>query len=100
MTTATRFTTADDLFQITDDRFRYELVKGILKKISPAGKKHGKIAMRIAGPLQLFVQVNRLGEVYAAETGFKIAINPDTVRAPDASFMSKERAEQNGAAGC
>jgi Uma2 family endonuclease len=34
--------------------------------------------------------------VYAAETGFKLASNPDHVRAPDAAFIRRERLEQLG----
>jgi Uma2 family endonuclease len=32
-----------------------------------------------------------LGETYAAETGFLLRRSPDTVRAPDAAFVSHER---------
>src|SRR5262249_24344439 len=42
------------------------------------------------------VEGNYLGAVYAAETGFLIASNPDTVRAPDAAFVSKDRLETTG----
>lgn len=34
---------------------------------------------------------NSLGKVCAAETGFRIGSNPDTVRAPDAAFVSQAR---------
>lgn len=37
------------------------------------------------------VRAQRLGKVYAAGTGFLIATNPDTVRAPDVSFVRQER---------
>ncbi|MDQ1557424.1 MAG: hypothetical protein QOD32_484 [Pyrinomonadaceae bacterium] len=52
--------------------------------------------MRLAIPLGKFVAENKLGEVYAAETGFKLKTNPDTVRAPDVSFIRQERVEQVG----
>ena len=39
---------------------------------------------------------NGLGKVYAAETGFYTQRNPDTVRAPDAMFVSNERVAQIG----
>ncbi len=44
-------------------------------------------------PLSLgqHVTAHKLGEVYAAETGFKLASNPDHVRAPDAAFVGRER---------
>ena len=37
-----------------------------------------------------------MGRVYAAETGFKIASDPDTVRAPDAAFVGRECLEKVG----
>ena len=41
--------------------------------------------------LATHVENHDLGRAYAAETGFKIAASPDTVRAPDACFVSHER---------
>jgi Uma2 family endonuclease len=96
MATVAQQMTAEDLFKMPHDGFRYELVKGILRKMSPSGKKHGKIAMKIAAPLAHYVQERSLGEVYAAETGFKIASDPDTVRAPDVAFVLQKRAEAIG----
>lgn len=34
-----------------------------------------------------------MGDVFAQDTGFKIEPNPDTVRAPDVAFLSRERAK-------
>jgi Uma2 family endonuclease len=56
-----------------------------------AGHVHGRIAARIAGRLFAFVEANRLGVTYAAETGFMLRRAPDTVRAPDAAFVSSAR---------
>jgi len=52
--------------------------------------------MRLAIPLGQYVADHRLGEVYAAETGFKLKTNPDTVRAPDVSFIRQERVDEIG----
>src|SRR5262249_43983784 len=49
--------------------------------------------MRIAAPLAQFVWQKKLGEVFAAETGFKLTSNPDTVLAPDISFVNAARAK-------
>ena len=57
----------------------------------PAGGKHGSVAMRVGSLLSVHVRANDLGEVFAAETGFILRRNPDTVRAPDASFIAKDR---------
>jgi Uma2 family endonuclease len=96
MSTTTQLVTAEELLSLPDDGFRYELVEGELRRMSPAGHNHGRIAMRLAVPLGKFVAENKLGEVYAAETGFKLKSNPDTVRAPDVSFIRRERVEEIG----
>jgi Uma2 family endonuclease len=94
MTTAIQLFTADDLLRMPDDGFRYELLRGELKKMAPASHQHGRIIVNITTPLDQHVRSNNLGTVYAAETGFKIRTNPDTVRAPDVAFVSRERIEK------
>ncbi len=59
--------------------------------MSPAGFEHGWIAMNIGASLSDFVKENALGMVTGAETGFYIARDPDTVRAPDVGFICTER---------
>src|SRR5262245_17634313 len=84
--------TADELLAMPYDGFHhYELVKGELIEMSPAGADHGDVAMEIGSRLREFVRTRRLGKVYAAETGFLITRNPDTVRAPDAGFVAANR---------
>jgi len=42
------------------------------------------------------ISKRQAGRGFAAETGFLLARNPDTVRAPDAAFVTRERAERVG----
>jgi Uma2 family endonuclease len=79
-----------------DDGFRYELVRGELRKTSPAGQKHGRIAIKVSTSLDNHVTLNKLGAIYAAETGFLISSDPDTVRAPDVAFVSQKRLDEVG----
>lgn len=44
-------------------------------------------------PLALAIGRLGLGEVFAAETGFRISRMPDTIRAPDFAFLRGERWE-------
>ena len=97
--TITDLITADELLQMKDDGFRYELSRGELIKMSPAGHHHGRIALNFTTPLDQFVRANQLGAVYATGTGFKLAENPDVVRAPDAAFIRRERVEEVGQTG-
>ena len=64
--------------------------------MSPAGHTHGKVAARVTARMGSFVEEKQLGEVYAAETGFKIRQDPDTVRAPDVAFVSADRLKDAG----
>lgn len=88
--------TAEELLRLPDDGKRRELVRGELREMAPAGNEHGYIASEILGELRNYVKANDLGRTYTAETGFKIASDPDTVRAPDAAFVSRERLEEVG----
>ena len=96
MSTEVQLMTADELLALPRGEFRYELVNGELKKMSPAGQKHGRIIVRLTEPLAKHVRDHKLGQVYAAETGFKLKSNPDTVRAADIAFVRKERLELLG----
>jgi Uma2 family endonuclease len=90
-TVTTQLMAADELLAMPADGYRYELVKGELRQMPPAGEEHGDAAMNIGSPLHQHVKANNLGRVYAAETGFLLQENPDTVMAPDTAFVSRER---------
>jgi Uma2 family endonuclease len=81
--------TAEQLAALPDDGNRYELVQGELKMMSPAGGRHGRIAMKLSRRIGNFVEQHQLGETFAAETGFLIGTDPDTVRAPDVAYVSE-----------
>jgi Uma2 family endonuclease len=99
MSTTVQPMTADDLLRMPGDGFRYELVKGELRKMAPAGHEHGRVAVRFTWRLAQYVETNNLGAVYAAETGFLISMNPDTVRAPDVAFVRRKRLDDVGKVG-
>src|SRR3954469_17745744 len=83
--------TADELLQLPDDGMRYELVEGELRKMSPAGARHGRVSAEIVWSLMDHLKRQRTGAVYSSETGFLISRQPDTVRAPDAAYVHSER---------
>lgn len=82
--------TAEELLQLDDD-LRHELIRGVLRTMAPAGGAHGKAASRIGISIGHSVYEAHLGEVYAAETGFIVRRDPDTVLAPDFAFVRNER---------
>jgi Uma2 family endonuclease len=83
--------TAEQLATLPDGGARYELVEGELRMMSPAGGRHGRVAIKLALLLANHVLPADLGAVYAAETGFILTRDPDTVRAPDVAFVAKSR---------
>jgi Uma2 family endonuclease len=91
VTIASQQLTAEDLLRLPNDGWRYELVRGELRRMPPPGFKHGRTASRIGVRLSVHVDDHNLGVVLAAETGFLLSSNPDEVRAADVSFVSNER---------
>jgi Uma2 family endonuclease len=61
--TATQIFTAEQLLQMPKDGYRYELIEGALIKMSPAGSKHGQVALTVAGLLWQHVRAHKLGVV-------------------------------------
>lgn len=96
MTQTLQRSTASELFEMPHDGFRYELVKGELRKMSPSGSEHGATIVNITVLLAQYVKANKLGVCFGTETGFKIASDPDTVRAPDVAFIRQERIPESG----
>ena len=91
--------TADQLERLHMPDKRVELVKGVLIVKEPAGYRHGAVAARLTKVLMDYADAQDLGQVVAAETGFTLATDPDTVRAPDAAFIRCERLPDPAPAG-
>jgi len=90
MTTTKPLITAEYLLR-AHDLGRCELVRGELITMSPAGAEHGSIISNIQLCLALYVSREGVGRVFGAETGFQIAHEPDSVRAPDVAFVTRDR---------
>jgi Uma2 family endonuclease len=96
MSTHAVVTTAEELLHMPDDGMRHELIAGEHHVMPPPGFEHGRVAMTAGWLLNTHVRAAGLGVTVGAETGFLIATDPDTVRAPDAAFVRRERAEAVG----
>jgi Uma2 family endonuclease len=95
MATQLRHFTADELLAMPHDGTRRELINGELREMTPIGRRHARIAMNVARALDAYVRSHALGEVYP-ELGYRLSAHPDTVRAPDVSFVRKSRLEEGG----
>lgn len=94
MRTQTKLITAVELLRMRDNGMRQELLAGEVRESPPPGREHGRVAAEFLVTLGQFVKAHDLGAYYAAETGFVLSSDPDTVRAPDAAFVTKIRLRQ------
>ncbi len=78
---------------------RWEMVRGELIMMTPAGYDHCRIVNTIAYLLTAHVRPEGLGEVLTGEPGFYIDRDPDTLRAPDVAFVERGKAQASGRSG-
>ena len=64
--------------------------------MAPSGFDHGAIIHTFQLLLGTHVSARKLGVVVGAETGFRLARNPDTVRGVDAGFVRADRIPKTG----
>ena len=83
--------TADELYRMSEDGNRYELVKGELISMAPTGGVHDYLRSRVDRIFGSHVESNDLGLIFAGDTGVRYESDPDTVMAADITFISKDR---------
>lgn len=96
MTGTTTRLTADQLLHLVERGTRYELVEGMLIERPLGGGEHGLVCASILGRLGELLDTHPEigGSLFNTGTGFRIARNPDTVRAPDVAYVSAARLPQ------
>jgi Uma2 family endonuclease len=87
--------TAEELWHMGSLMENFELVKGELIEMTPPGGTYGSTAVNLSSILLGFIKEKKLGAVMV-ETGYKLASQPDTVRAPDVSFLSAAKIPSTG----
>jgi Uma2 family endonuclease len=92
MSATTQLLTAEDLWNLPAHGGRRELVRGEMRDMAPAGSDHGYVTVRLTIFLGNYVLDNKLGTLFAAETGFILSRDPDTVLAPDLGYVRADRA--------
>jgi len=91
--------TAEELVGYDIPGKRVELVRGQVMVREPASLRHGEVSLRIGVALANHLAQERdaqgwalaRGRVATADPGFTLARSPDTVRAPDVAYVSRER---------
>jgi len=71
--------TVDEFARLPDDDFRYELVAGVVHRMSPVGARHGVVTLRLGAALTAWAERHRTGAVM-----------------PDLSFVRRERIPASG----
>jgi Uma2 family endonuclease len=83
--------TAEALQRLPRDPLnRYELIAGEPVRMPPVGGEHGQITATLATRLLAYVKPRRLG-VLMIGAGYRLTVDPDTVLAPDVSFVAAAR---------
>ena len=86
-----------DLWMTGEELFRRpdlepcELVRGRVVALSPTSYVHGAVEAKLTTRLTIYAEATGKGEVMNGEVGIFIQHDPDTVRAADILFISKER---------
>jgi Uma2 family endonuclease len=83
--------TADELLTLETAGKSTELVRGRLIVREPPSTYHGRVQSILNVLVGSYVRSHALGAVFGQDTGFKIASDPDTVRAPDLAFVDRAR---------
>lgn len=87
------FATGEDVERLTRQGERCELIFGELVPMSPVGEDQATGTNDLASEAAVFVRRNKLGRGYAAEAGFRLSRDPETILAPDWAFVRAERLE-------
>ena len=91
-TTTTHLMTAEELFNLPDDGYRHELIKGELLTMPLPKEIHGAVTANLLGLFYIYVKSDNAGRV-VGECGFKLESDPDTVLGPDVAFIARHRDE-------
>lgn len=78
---------------------RTELVRGFIRMMTPASAGHGLVSATVLRLLSTYVWQHRLGVCFADSTGYTLPNLPNTVRAPDASFVRANHLPPDGVTG-
>jgi Uma2 family endonuclease len=87
---ATRPISLEEFAAMPEGKSRRVLVRGEVIETMPPGGIHGGIAVEMATWLKLWARALASGYV-GVKSGFVLEHGPDTVRAPDVSFVRQDR---------
>ena len=87
--------TAEELLRLPKgEGKRYELIRGVLVQNVPTGDAHGDTTVLTAYFLTQYTFDSGHGVTRTGEPGFRLEIEPDTVRAPDVAWIATGRIQE------
>lgn len=86
----TTLLTAEEFLAFPETLHKPELVQGEVVEMAPVGGYHSDTQRKLAMLMGLHVDRGDYGAL-VVELGFRLAADPDTVRAPDVSFIAAEQ---------
>ena len=86
----TTLLTAEEFLAFPETLHKPELVQGEVIEMAPVGGYHSDTQRKLAMLMGMHVDRGNYGAL-VVELGFRLAAAPDTVRAPDVSFISAEQ---------
>jgi Uma2 family endonuclease len=90
--TPSELLTAEAYGELPDLGRPTELVRGRIVEMNVPYPRHGQVCARISHLLQCYLDTNDIGHVLINDAGVILERNPDTVRGPDVTFISYEKA--------
>jgi Uma2 family endonuclease len=91
LVSATKLMTIEEAEARRNTVWNYELVRGEFRPLMPNGSEHSEVGVNFVFEMQAYVREHALGRVYGSDGGLILSRNPDTLRAPGASFVRAER---------
>jgi Uma2 family endonuclease len=92
MATAQQALTAEEYARLPDDGNPTELVRGEVVEMNLPKPRHGEVCANIVIHMGIYCQSSKLGRVICNDAGAITERDPDSVRGPDVSYISFDRA--------
>ena len=95
MATETTLMTAEEYAELLPESAS-ELVRGVVIESDLEGARHGFVCANVASELRNWARLDNRGAVVCNNHGLITERHPDTVRGPDAYFISADRISDEG----
>lgn len=83
--------TVQDLLNLPEDGYRYEMIGGVIIRMPPPQEEHGQISSLVNEVLAPYCRAQKMRSKLVADIGY-LLVGADTVLAPDVSIMQQPRA--------